>query len=156
MAAGAEAQASEVVHVLGDRTAADLMSTPAVSLPATLTVADAIEMGFARYLFGAFPVTEPGGRAIGIVTLRDVRALPAPERAVTMLSALAHRDPELRLEPSHSASALLADPVFRRVGRAVVIDSAGRPVGVVSITDIERRLRAEGLLPRASRPRRAA
>jgi Zn-dependent protease len=156
IAGGAEARASEVAHALGDRTAADLMSTPAVSLPATLTVADAIELGFARYLFSAFPVTDPAGRAIGIVTLRDVQAMPAPQRAITTLGALAHRDPELRVEPSHSAFAVLADPVFRRVGRAVVIDSAGRPIGLVSITDIERRLRAEGLLPRGDGPRRAA
>jgi CBS domain-containing protein len=48
-------------------------------------------------------------------------------------------------------TALLSDPVFRRVGRAVVCDAGGRPVGVVSVTDIERRLRAESLLSRRGR-----
>ena len=151
VAAGAEAQASIVAHVFGNRTTADLMSTPAVSLPGNLTVDDAIELGFARYLFSAFPVTDPEGRAIGIVTQGDVRALPAPQRADTALLSIAHRDPELRLDPSHGVTALLSDPVFRRVGRAVVCDAGGRPVGVVSVTDIERRLRAESLLSRRGR-----
>jgi Zn-dependent protease/CBS domain-containing protein len=156
VASGAEAQASRVAHALGGRTAADLMSAPAVSLPATLTVAEAVETGFAHHLFSAFPVIDGEGRAIGIVTMGDVRALPGPQRAVTVLGALAHRDPELLIEPSHSASALVADPAFRRLGRAVVVDPAGHPAGLVSVTDIDRRLRAEGLLSGIARPRRAA
>lgn len=155
-ASAAEAQASQVAHVLGERTAADLMSAPAVSLPATLTVAEAIVTGFARHLFSAFPVTDGEGRAIGLVTLSDVRALPGPQRGVTMLGAVAHGDPELLIEASHSASALVADPAFRRLGRAVVIDSTGRPAGVVSVTDIDRRLRAEALLPGIGQPRGTA
>lgn len=155
-ASTAEAQASHVAHVLGDRRAADLMSTPAISLPDTLTVAEAIVTGFARHLFSAFPVTDGEGRAIGIVTLGDVRALPGSQRAVTVLAAVAHRDPGLLIEPSHNASELVADPAFARVGRAVVVDSTGRPVGIVSITDIDRRLRAEALLPGIGQPPRAA
>ncbi len=151
VAARAEAQASVAAHALGDRTAADLMSAPAVTLSGALSVDDAIEQGFARYLFTAFPVTDLDGRAIGIVTQSDVRALQAPERARSTLATIAHRDPELRLDPSQSASVLLTDPVFRRVGRAVVIDSSGRPLGVVSVTDIERRLRAAGLVSRSGR-----
>ena len=156
VAGAAEAQASRVAHVLGPLTAADLMSAPAVSLPATLTVDEAIVTGFARHLFGAFPVTDDEGRAIGIVTQTDVRALPAPQRAVTVLGAVAHDDPELLIEPSRSASELVADPAFRRVGRAVVIDASGRPAGVVSVTDIDRRLRAGALLPGTGRAPGAA
>lgn len=156
VASAGEEQASRLAHALGGLTAADLMSAPAVSLPATLTVDEAIAAGFARHLFAAYPVTDGEGRAIGVVTQGDVRALPASQRAVTVLGAVAHDDPELLIEPSRSASALIADPVFRRVGRAVVIDSAGRPAGVVSITDIERRLRAGGLLPGGGPSRGAA
>lgn len=154
-ASAAEAQASQVAHVLGERTAADLMTAPAVSLPATLTVAEAIVTGFSRHLFSAFPITDGEGRAIGILTMGDVRAMPGPQRAGTVLGAIAHDDPELLVEPSHRASALVADPVFKRIGRAVVIDSAGRPAGVVSVTDIDRRLRAEALLPGIAQRRSA-
>ena len=156
VAGAAEAQASRVAHVLGALTVADVMSSPALSLPASFTVDEAIAVGFARHLFGAFPVTDGQGRAIGIVTQSDVRALPAPQRAVTALGAVAHGDPELLIEPSRSASALVTDPAFRRLGRAVVIDSTGRPAGVVSVTDIDRRLRAGGLLSGTGPPRRTA
>lgn len=156
VASAAEEQASRVAHALGGLTAADLMSAPAVSLPATLTVDEAIVAGFARHLFGAFPVTDAEGRAIGIVTQSDVRALPSSQRAVTALGAVAHDDPGLMVEPSRPASDLISDAAFRRVGRVVVIDPAGRPAGVVSVTDIDRRLRAGGLLPGGGRPRRTA
>ena len=150
MASTAEAEASRVAHALGAQTAGDLMSAPAVSLPAGITVTDAIGTGFARHLFGAFPVTDGDGRAIGVVTLKDVRALPGHRREVTPLGTLAHRDPELRIEPARPASSLVADPAFIRVGRAIVVNDAGRPVGVVSLTDVQRRLRAAGLA--ADRP----
>lgn len=145
-AARAEAQASIVTHALGDQTVADLMSSPPVTLRAGMTVDEAIDRGFARYLFSAFPVTDPDGRALGIVTQNDVRALPGPERVVTPLISIAHRDPELRLAPTRNAAELLGDPNFRRVGRAVVVDREGYPVGIISVTDVERRLRAAGLV----------
>jgi CBS domain-containing protein len=40
---------------------------------------------------------------------------------------------------------LLERPAFVRVGRAVVVDGLGRPVGLVSITDVQRTLRASQL-----------
>ena len=156
VASAAEAQASRVDHALRELTVGDLMSAPAVSLPEGLTVEEAVETGFARHFFTAFPVTDDAGRAVGIVTLKDVRALPAHERAVVGLGVIAHREPELLVAPSHSASALLRDPAFRLVGRAVVVDGAGRPAGVVSVTDVERRLRAEHLRPGLRPPRSAA
>jgi Zn-dependent protease len=151
VAAGAEAQASMISHTLAEHTVGELMSRPAVSLPGTLTVAEAIELGFSRYLFTAFPVIDAEGRAIGVVTQADVRATVASERPGTALSAIMHRDPELRLDPDHRAAALLNDPIFRRVGRAVVVDATGRPLGVVSVTDIERRLRAARMLGHSGR-----
>jgi len=39
-------------------------------------------------------------------------------------------------------------PAFAKVGRAVVIDELGRPVGLVSITDVKRSLRASRLADR--------
>ena len=113
VAAGAEAQAAGIAHALGDRTAADLMSTPAVCLPGSVTVAEAIELGFARYLFTAFPVTDGEGRLIGIVTRRDVRELPAAEAPPRTLKAWPTGSRSLRLALSRRATALLTEPVFR-------------------------------------------
>lgn len=40
---------------------------------------------------------------------------------------------------------LLEQPGFAQFGRAVVVDHAGRPLGVVSLTDIQRTIRASRL-----------
>lgn len=156
MASSAEAQASQVAHALEQRSAADLMTAPAVTLPVALSVAEAIATGFARHLFSAFPVIDGEGRAIGIVTLSDVRAVPESERSVTMLGAVTHRDAELLVEPARDAADVIAETAFRRLGRAVVVDPAGRALGVVSVTDIDRQVRAAALLPGAGEARRAA
>lgn len=42
---------------------------------------------------------------------------------------------------------LLERPAFARVGRALVVDEDGRPVGIVSITNVQRALRAARLAP---------
>lgn len=156
VASGAESQASRITRVLAGRPVSDVMSTPAVSLPGTLTVADAVVTGFTRHLFGAFPVVDGGGRAIGLVTLADVRAVPADRRGTTLLGAVAHRDAELVVNPGDDASTLIANPAFRRFGRAIAVDAESRPVGLVSITDIDRRLRVDALLPGLDQTRRAA
>jgi CBS domain-containing protein len=46
-------------------------------------------------------------------------------------------------------SRVLERPAFARFGRAVVVDEACRPVGLISITDVQRALRASRLSARA-------
>lgn len=55
-------------------------------------------------------------------------------------------DPALLVNPQTPVIELLARPAFLPKGRVVVVDAARRPVGIVSITDIERRIRAGALL----------
>jgi CBS domain-containing protein len=45
---------------------------------------------------------------------------------------------------------VLERPAFARVGRAVVLDEPGRPAGLISITDVQRALRASRLADRAA------
>jgi hypothetical protein len=47
---------------------------------------------------------------------------------------------------------LLERPAFSRVGRAVVLDLRGVPVGLLSITDVERSMRAFRLSHRPNAP----
>jgi CBS domain-containing protein len=49
----------------------------------------------------------------------------------------------------NSCARLLERPAFAKFGRAVVIDERGRPIGLVSITDVQRSLRASRLTNRA-------
>jgi hypothetical protein len=53
------------------------------------------------------------------------------------------RDPDLLLGPDEPAAILLERTAFPQVGRAIVVDAARRTLGVVSVTDMERRVRAQ-------------
>ena len=55
-------------------------------------------------------------------------------------------DPALLVEPGTPLSDVLARPAFRRSSHVVVVDAARRPLGVVSLTDLQRRLEADDLL----------
>lgn len=58
VAAGAEAQHSALERSFAGRSAASLMSVPAVSLRDDLTVEEAIVSGLSRHLYSAFPVVD--------------------------------------------------------------------------------------------------
>lgn len=147
VAAGAEAQRTALEQEFAGRTAAMLMTAPAVSLAADLPLDDAIVVGFSRHLYSAFPVTDADGRAIGVLTIDAVRQVPAPLRAQRRVEDVAALDRSLLVTPETAVTELLARPSYLHIGRAVVVDADERPVGVVSVTDVQRRLRADALLP---------
>ena len=71
------------------------------------------------------------------------------------MAEVARRDPGLLVAPDMPATALMGRPAFVRTGRAAVVDGEGHPLGIVSVTDVQRRMRADALLP-DSAPRAAA
>jgi CBS domain-containing protein len=73
-----------------------------------------------------------------------------------MVDAVTDRDPALLAGGSGDAAHLLEQPAFQRVGRATAVDESGQPVGVVSMTDIERTIRANRLDSPAGPPQRLA
>jgi Zn-dependent protease/CBS domain-containing protein len=156
VAAAAEAQRATIEREFAGRIAAAVMSAPAVTLVADLSLQDAVVVGFSRHLFSAFPVVGPDGRALGVLTIDDVRLVPPVDRAQRRVGDVACLDPALLVSPETPVTELLARPAFLRTGRVVVVDAARRPVGIVSITDIERRIRADALLNERSPYRTAA
>jgi Zn-dependent protease len=145
VAATAEARQTELERSFAGTTVAELMSAPAVTLPAALTLEEAVREGFAHHLYSAFGVVDDRGRAIGVLTIQHVRAVPAARRHRVLAGEAAARDADLLVAPSLPVAELLGRPAFARIGRAVAVDPAGRPLGVVSATDVERRLRADAL-----------
>jgi predicted transcriptional regulator len=123
-------------------TAGELMSTPAVSIPEHSSLAHAAEAYFRPYRYNTFPVTDEQGHAIGLVSITQVEAGMRGRRPPAEISAVADCDPALIVHPQEDVAGLLERPAFVRFGRAVVIDAAGRPLGLVSITDVQRSLRA--------------
>ena len=75
------------------------MSAPAVTLAADLSLQDAVVVGFSRHLFSAFPVVGPDGRALGVLTIDDVRLVPPADRAQRRVGDVACLDPALLVTP---------------------------------------------------------
>lgn len=125
-------------QVLVGLCAADAMIAHPSSAPGWITVADFIQ----KYLLGdrhsAYPVKNPDGSTLGLVTLAQLRRIPPAERAETLV-----RDIALPMDqvPTASPQEPLTDVVHRLTpvtgDRALVVD-AGRVVGIITARDIAR------------------
>ena len=144
VAANAERLQEQVVATFTGVRAEELMSAPVVSIPSRLTL-DQAQQQFARYRYTAFPVIDDSGRALGMLSIAQLERTSPSERARMIVEQLADRDAALLITEQADVADLLERPAFVRVGRATVIDRDARPVGIVSITDIQRVIRAERL-----------
>lgn len=153
-AAKAEENGLLVRTALGGRQAGKLMAFPAVTVPARISVAEAVTDYFVPHRFSAFPVLD-GERLVGILDAAAVEGVPARRRAATAVEEVAFLDPSLVVAEDQDIAELLERPAFQRTGRAVVRGDDGR-FGIVSITDVKRVLRALELGGQlAARPRSA-
>jgi len=143
-AASAERAQEQVVVLLTGVRVSDLMSHPVVAIPAELPLAEA-EQYFARYRFTAFPITDRAGRAVGLLSIDQLEKAPRSAWSTMTAGEMADRDPELILGEREDVPHLLERARFARVGRATVIDEDGRPIGLISLTDVQRAIRASRL-----------
>ncbi|MGZ4372057.1 MAG: site-2 protease family protein [Gaiellaceae bacterium] len=141
LAANAERLQEQVVTTFAGVHADELMSEPAISIPSEATLEQA-QQYFARYRYTAFPVTAADGRALGILSIGQLERRP---RGARFVDDVADRDPALLIGEQDDVAKLLEQRAFARVGRAAVLDDQRRPVGVVSLTDIQRAIRADRL-----------
>ena len=142
MAARAEAGAARLRAAFSGVRVRDLMSAPAVSIPAGLPAARAAVDFFLADRFASFPVCDEDGRALGIVTLAQIERLAPARRESCVVGEIAERDPTLLVREDDDVALVLERPSFARVGRAAVVDERGRAVGLLSVTDVRRALRA--------------
>ncbi len=123
----------------------DIMSAPVVSMPPSASAAEAAAMMVARSV-SCVVVCDEGGRALGILTERDVLRLAAasPRRLDQGLR-------ETMSGPVHGieAGALVYRAIARMARRGVrhlpVLDGAGRVVGMLSARDLLRQRAALAL-----------
>ncbi|HXH81310.1 MAG TPA: CBS domain-containing protein [Candidatus Tectomicrobia bacterium] len=133
--------------LLGD-TIALLDPAEPICLPASATVAEAIERMLARRQAGVL-VVDCAGRLTGIFTERDVltRVVGAGrDPAGTHLEAVMTRDPEA-LRPGHRIAYAIHCMSVAGYRTVPLVDEAGRPTGVVTSSDVIRWL--GGLFPEA-------
>jgi Zn-dependent protease len=144
-ASAAEARQAIVHEAFDGVPARALMSAEPDVVREHATVLQAAEQ-FAQSRHTAMPVVDAAGTAVGLVSLTDVARVHPGDRRDVLVASIMRRDGDLRIEAGDDVAELLQRPVFAEVGRAVVVDDAGRPVGIVSITDVESELRSRALL----------
>jgi Zn-dependent protease len=140
-AATAEEQQARLSGRLAGITVAHVMTERALTLDGNLTVDDFVGQVALTHRFSTYPLVDPQGRLTGLVTLNRVRAVPPGERTSTRLWQIA-------CAPTEVPTARPDDPLVELLqrmhgcadGRAVVLDDAGRVVGVVSPSDVARAL----------------
>ncbi len=140
VAARAEEGGMKVHVAFAGREAGKYMSHPAVTIPAETSVEEAIARYFARHRYSAFPVFDDG-RLVGLIDIGTVERVPPAQRPTTAVGEMAFSNPDLVVDERQDVAELLERPVFQRVGRAVVLTRGG-DVGILSVTDVERALRA--------------
>lgn len=139
-AAKAEEGGLRVRTAFAGREAARFMSFPAVAVPADASVEDAVEDFFVRHRYSAFPVLD-GDRLVGLIDLAAVERVAADRRRSTTAAEAAFDEPTLVVDEHQDVAELLERPAFQRVGRAIVRTADGR-IGILSVTDVNRALRA--------------
>jgi Zn-dependent protease len=148
-AAAAQATNAQVRAVFSGVDARGLMSTPVVTVPADISVDQAVDDYFLPYRYTAFPAVDIEGRLLGLLTVQAAEAVPCQQRATRHVTDIIDRDPALTVDEQQDVSGLLERPAFARVGRAVVVDAGQVPVGLLSITDVERSIRVSRLASRS-------
>ncbi|QBS45327.1 site-2 protease family protein [Nocardia sp. CS682] len=154
--ANAELAVAGLRHRLGDITIRDAMTQEPVTVPATWSVAELLRSPVARTSHHAYPVVDPIGRPVGVLSLADLAALPQSMRATAMVSAVARPLPEgARANEDELLSAAATRAVLRPdADLLVAVDSLGRSTGVITAADLVLACHrsALGLPPRPADP----
>lgn len=106
-----------------------------ITLAPDQTLADARALQ-AKHRISGFPVVEPKtGKLAGILTHRDMRFVDSPETPVSQI--MTRENLAVIREPIDAAAArrLLHE---RRIEKLLVVDEAGRCVGLLTVKDIEK------------------
>jgi Zn-dependent protease/CBS domain-containing protein len=145
-AATAEEQQARLSGRLAGVRVGQVMAPRPIVLDGNLSVADFIAQVAMAHQFSTYPLIDVYGRLTGLVTLNRVRGVPPELRATTRLQDIACAPSEVpTARPEDSLVELLERMQGCADGRAVVVDDAGRVVGVVSASDVARALQVADL-----------
>jgi Zn-dependent protease/CBS domain-containing protein len=145
-AATAEEQQARLGARLAGVIVDQVMTPQPIVIDGNLTVADFIVQVAMTHQFSTYPLVDPYGRLTGLVTLNRVRGVPPELRPTTRLQQIA-------CPPNEVPTARPEDPLVELLermsgcvdGRAVVLDEAGRVIGVVSASDVARAIQLADL-----------
>jgi IMP dehydrogenase len=110
-----------------------MVVNPVTVLPEQ-TLGDARAL-MARHRISGFPVVERGGRLVGIVTNRDMRFAENVDQPIAELMT---KDNLITVRPGTSESEARRLLHAHRIEKLLVVDDAGRCIGLITVRDIER------------------
>jgi Zn-dependent protease/CBS domain-containing protein len=140
MAARGEEDYARMSGTLAGVTVGDVMTPDPVTVPAGTTVDRFIDDFVFSHNFSTFPVVDVAGKPVGLVALREVKAMAPAQRAVTTVEDLAVPLKEVTVVTSGQlAVEVLARMNATASGRALVM-AGDTIVGLVSPVDVMRRL----------------
>lgn len=123
---------------------ADIMDEQPVSVPDSLPAQRALDEFFLRYRWSWFPVTDRGGRFVGVVREERARAAVEGGRPVLPVAELMERDIGRRWQigQEQSLRVLLETEGLRSLGAIMAVDGAGVLRGVVTAGRARRAIQA--------------
>lgn len=153
-AARAEESGATMRSSLANVRVGDIMTSEPVTFSPSTTVEDLVDNQLHLHRFSTFPLVGPDGGLEGLTSVGRIRRLPADLRPTTRLIDVACPASEVPVStPDEPITELLARMEGSPDGRALVMDRAGRLVGIVSPSDIARYLQLS-MLQRKTRPGR--
>ena len=105
-----------------------------VTMTPDQTLGDARAL-MARHRISGFPVVEKGGRLVGIVTNRDMRFAGNVDQPI---SELMTRENLVTVRPGTNEDEARRLLHAHRIEKLLVVDDAGRCIGLITVRDIER------------------
>lgn len=128
-------------------TVADVMDTDPVTLPAELSVNEALDRYFLRYQWPWFPVVDAGGVFRGLAERERADEIPAISRDTTTVAELIPPEMEadrFRVQADAPLDSLLRRIELRQLGALIATDAQGRIRGVITTDQVGRALRSSG------------
>jgi IMP dehydrogenase len=105
-----------------------------ITMTAEQTLADALEL-MAKHRISGIPVTNGGGRLVGILTNRDVRFAENPRQPV---SELMTSENLVTVGPGVTQEEAKRQLHQRRIEKLLVVDENQRCIGLITVKDIEK------------------
>jgi CBS domain-containing protein len=121
-----------------------VMDAEPIAIPRDLTLDRAENDYFLRYGWPWFPVVDPDGRLIGVVSREAVTSVPEPERAALLIASVMARDDAhsgLRVDVEDPLESLLGRESLGRLGAVMAVDRDGVLRGIVTVDRVRRALR---------------
>jgi len=141
----------DITAILSKVRLEEIMNPRVISIPYETDLDASLKSYFGAYMKSAFPVTDEQNRLVGMVTLKNVTAVPENRRQDTTVQEIMVPAAKLVIMDSdRRADEALMQMARTGVGKVFVCNAGGRLLGVVSKTDIleaasERREFAESL-----------